>query len=1702
MNHDLWSNILEILKRKLWNKRWQRVLTCLAAVVVFGVTYALILPAITMTKVHPTLAAEQTLAWSGDGLAVKVTAEAEADGGMKTFVLIADGEGADLSKDYSFNEEGICIITDDAGKEIELHRSIRKEDERTAAKAAAAKANSGKLPKVDYWFTLEAGDKVEFTLNLVDELDESRFAETVEALKQNTEAEKATASDAGKSETAAETATESNAAKVAAPAATVSNAVKASGSNADIAEANALAKTEEEQIVTEKDEDSNFVEILDGAVIDDLDHSGEEDEEQTEIVAKLLLSAGIGSDYEAAVDDAEKGADKRGDAQLMFQWKDVVAKKAADPSLVSYVNGATIAVFYDEKAGIPEGAELAVEEIEEGSEEYETYLSQTKAAMGNATASNAAKAVTQARFFDITILDTDGNAVEPTGPVKVVITYDNAMPLEEEDDLNVVHFKEEAPEVFKPASIDGGKDVEGLSFTANSFSVYGIFGMGTLKADYLTADGETYRITVNYPAEAGIPVGAELKVSEIREGSREYARYAADAARTIYGEEGNAVSSLPYARFFDISILAGGEEIEPAAPVQVEIALKDGAAEEVKNGARFSAVHFTENGAEAVESSVQETVKFEAESFSVYGVAYTYTVDFFYQQAEYHLDGGNEILLSGLFTALGIQRKAEEASEVVFSDPELLRVEKKGEQWNLVSIKPFLTAETLTITFADGEIIVIYVTDDIQDIQEWTSQGLNATCEWRITDAGGLEIRAKAADAVLPSLDSAADWPWNSFRNQIKSVKFVKNGSYGKVKAAANMGYMLANCPILESVDFSYLYTSDCTGKMRYLFSGDSNLTSINWGDYFNTSRVTDMSYMFNNCSSLATLNVSRFDVQNVKNMNFMFAGCRKLEDLDCSNFVTSNLQFCQQIFGNMTSLKKLNIEKFTLQKVTGAAQMFSGSMKIEEFKLGADFHWNMDIIDKPSDTTNNTESSQPPRGTWIFEPSDGSGYEILTDIQIYDRTKNSESTDKVAGTYKIYSRDTVYIDTPTTYVVAYGNDWEVKDATTDYKLEQGMLWVKLPTEEIPQYPSNKTSKVTIDKSDGNEHGKDITIPGSITVIYRDAVTEVESGKKYDMKLVFSDITLKDALFVKDLEIPNDAWLPFYVIQSKNLQLYSEKISGVSKYALYHVATELINIEQIVVDQDNESPVEGTYVYGFNDLDIPRYTKVDVSNNINKTNREWGASFYSEGVILNDGYDVNTIASVPGNGLEQSGVKPTNIFGTHHDNNTSFEEFLVIVQASGFKYTCVQPSASANGLEPGGQRRPITLKKVDEWDTERPVVGASLSTCDISTRSYGDGKLKLDIIDNTKREWKTTTEKPDYTFYPVAGKYYLYEEKEPVPAGYKLADPILFYVDASFKIHVIKDYDRENVPGSYIIDDTAYLTPSDEDGQNGIVRMADPCVKGELKIKKEVKYNNAIPSTDKQKSILAGTYVFKVYTDKDCTKPYRKKADEDVTVSITIGEDGQAKESSPIEMKPETYWIKEVANSGGIYPVEEVQKVTITSNNIGDQAVITTFTNNFNEIEINILKVDDSAPAKPLTGAAFKLTQVDENGHKVDGGIETDPQAVDKNGKLTFGGLVIGFYKLVETKVPDGYVKTGDIPVFEVKADDKAKSLVIEFSETDTVIYDSSSNIYKVINTPGAQLPATGGPGTWNYILGGSALMLGTALIYGFSRRQGERGLK
>ena len=139
-----------------------------------------------------------------------------------------------------------------------------------------------------------------------------------------------------------------------------------------------------------------------------------------------------------------------------------------------------------------------------------------------------------------------------------------------------------------------------------------------IRKDYVSASGETYTITVTYGEEAEIPDGAELEVEEILPGTEDYYRYMQLSVQKLGFEAGG----LSFARYFDITIVdEDGNKVEPKTPVQVEIAYKDGV--EIGEDQSLSIVHFAENGTEIISDvSVSEDgreIDYVQSGFSVTG---------------------------------------------------------------------------------------------------------------------------------------------------------------------------------------------------------------------------------------------------------------------------------------------------------------------------------------------------------------------------------------------------------------------------------------------------------------------------------------------------------------------------------------------------------------------------------------------------------------------------------------------------------------------------------------------------------------------------------------------------------------------------------------------------------------------------------------------------------------------------------------------------------------------------------------------------------------------------------------------------------------------------------------------------------------------------------------------------------------------------
>ena len=194
----------------------------------------------------------------------------------------------------------------------------------------------------------------------------------------------------------------------------------------------------------------------------------------------------------------------------------------------------------------------------------------------------------------------------------------------------------------------------------------------------------------------------------------------------------------------------------------------------------------------------------------------------------------------------------------------------------------------------------------------------------------------------------------------------------------------------------------------------------------------------------------------------------------------------------------------------------------------------------------------------------------------------------------------------------------------------------------------------------------------------------------------------------------------------------------------------------------------------------------------------------------------------------------------------------------------------------------------------------------------------------------------------------------------------------------------------------------------------------------------------------------------------------------------------------------------------------------------TTITNK--TIPISLFKIGDSDPETSLSGVKFKLYS--DQACTIQVMTDARGSAIGTNGELTTGSdgmvtigvLAEGTYYLEEISTKDGYNLLSELVTITV-AEDGTISYTQE-SHLPSRVYNSKSAVGNLIksngglfitdvdsngsaigytitvnNSSGSALPMTGGSGTLLYTLGGLALILASALMYGFRLRRRERRL-
>ena len=154
------------------------------------------------------------------------------------------------------------------------------------------------------------------------------------------------------------------------------------------------------------------------------------------------------------------------------------------------------------------------------------------------------------------------------------------------------------------------------------------------EATQLTYQGKDYIVYADFDGSAQLPVGVELKVKEITKESdpeayEVYYKKALEELKDKYDEN----TGLSFAKFYDISFVFKGQEVEPKGNVNIKIEYKE--AVEIEEQTKVDTIHFNkeeEEKAEIIDSEKEvkddtkvESVEFESDKFSVYGVIGTET---------------------------------------------------------------------------------------------------------------------------------------------------------------------------------------------------------------------------------------------------------------------------------------------------------------------------------------------------------------------------------------------------------------------------------------------------------------------------------------------------------------------------------------------------------------------------------------------------------------------------------------------------------------------------------------------------------------------------------------------------------------------------------------------------------------------------------------------------------------------------------------------------------------------------------------------------------------------------------------------------------------------------------------------------------------------------------------------------------------------
>ena len=186
----------------------------------------------------------------------------------------------------------------------------------------------------------------------------------------------------------------------------------------------------------------------------------------------------------------------------------------------------------------------------------------------------------------------------------------------------------------------------------------------------------------------------------------------------------------------------------------------------------------------------------------------------------------------------------------------------------------------------------------------------------------------------LSNMDTSGVINMSNMFSDNTSLTNITFGDNFNTANVINMSGMFKNCTILKTIDLSSFDTSNAT-IMASMFMNCQGLQNLDLKS-FNTSNVTSMLSMFYNCSSLTSLDLSSFNTSNVERMEGMFYNCSSLTSLDLSNFNTSKITDMTYMFNRCKSLTNINLSSFDTSNVSSLYDAFAGLTSLKVLDLSS----------------------------------------------------------------------------------------------------------------------------------------------------------------------------------------------------------------------------------------------------------------------------------------------------------------------------------------------------------------------------------------------------------------------------------------------------------------------------------------------------------------------------------------------------------------------------------------------------------------------------------------------------------------------------------------------------------------------------------------------------------------------------------------------